>query len=87
MVFGKWRFFILDDMAQSSPELRTVVTPRDHWLFLSCKIRDSILGHDIYPYYYVYEPYTFEQLLEYGLAVEATDMPADIFPFLTEDYL
>lgn len=78
MLFGEWRFFILNDTAQSSLELKTVVMPRDHWLFMSCKLRDSILGYDVHPYNYVYEPYTFKQVLEYGIAVEATDMPEDI---------
>jgi hypothetical protein len=74
LMLGEWRLFVLDDMAQSDRELKTVVMPRDHWLFMSCKLRDSILGYDVHPYNYVYEPFTFKQVLEYGIGVEAIDI-------------
>ncbi|MFC5283431.1 hypothetical protein [Pedobacter alpinus] len=73
MLMGQWEFSVLEGAAASSLMTRTVTMPRDYWLFMSCKLRDSILGYDVHPYNYVYEPLTFKQVLEYGIAVEATD--------------
>ncbi|SHF70680.1 hypothetical protein SAMN05443549_10180 [Flavobacterium fluvii] len=70
---GDWRLFILEYTPQSSLEHKTVVMPADHWLFMSCKLRDSIYAEDIHPYNYVYEPFTFKRVLEYGIGAEATD--------------
>jgi hypothetical protein len=70
---GDWKLFILEDFSQSSREDKIIVMPADHWLFMSCKLRDSITGEDIHPYNYIYEPYTFKRVLEYGVGVEATD--------------
>lgn len=74
MRLGDWRFFVMEDIAQSSREEKLVVMPPDHWLFMSCKFRDSIMGEDIHPYNYVYEPFTFKKVLDYGVGVEATDL-------------
>ena len=70
---GDWRLFVLEDTPQSSLEHKTVVMPADHWLFMSCKLRDSIMAYDMHPYNYVYEPFSFKRVLEYGIGVEATD--------------
>lgn len=70
---GDWKLFILEDFPQSSREDKIIVMPADHWLFMSCKLRDSITGQDIHPYNYIYEPFTFKRVLEYGVGVEATD--------------
>ena len=70
---GDWKLIILEYTPQSSLEHKTVVMPADHWLFMSCKLRDSILAYDIHPYNYVYEPFSFKRVLEYGIGVEATD--------------
>ncbi len=74
MQLGNWRFFVLDDFIQSSREDKIVVLPANYWLFMSCKFRDSILGEDVHPYNYIYEPITFKKVLEYGIGVEATDL-------------
>jgi hypothetical protein len=70
---GNWKLFILEDVPQSSREDRIVVMPRNHWLFMSSKLRDSIYGEDIHPYVYIYEPFTFKKVLEYGIGVEVID--------------
>lgn len=73
MQLGNWHFFVLDDFTQSSREDKIVVLPANYWLFMSCKFRDSLLGEDIHPYQYNFEPFTFKKVLEYGIGVEATD--------------
>jgi hypothetical protein len=70
---GNWKLFILEDVPQSSREDRIVVMPRNHWLFMSSKLRDSIYDEDIHPYVYIYEPFTFKKVLEYGIGVEVID--------------
>lgn len=72
-ILGDWKLFILEDTPQSSLEDKIVVMPADHWLFMSCKLRDSIFAEDMHPFNYVYEPFTFKRVLEYGIGVEATD--------------
>jgi hypothetical protein len=74
VVLGDWRFFVLEDTAQSDASVRLVVMPHYHWLFMSCKLRESITGYEQHPYKYFYEPFTFATVLEYGIGVEATDM-------------
>jgi hypothetical protein len=73
VILGDWKLFILEYTPQSSLEHKTVVMPADHWLFMSCKLRDSIYAYDYHPYNYMYEPFTFKKVLEYGIGVEATD--------------
>ncbi len=73
MQIGNWHFFVLNDTTQSSREDKLVVMPPDHWLFMSCKFRDSLLGEDVHPYQYNFEPFTFKKVLKYGIGVEATD--------------
>ena len=70
---GGWKLFILEDKPQSSREDKIIVMPADHWLFMSCKLSESIHGHEMHPYNYIYEPFTFKKILEYGIGVEATD--------------
>ncbi|MGA9638548.1 hypothetical protein [Flavobacterium sp.] len=73
VTLGNWKLFVLEDFPQSSRDDKIIVMPADHWLFLSCKLRDSIHGHDFHPYNYMYEPFSFKRVLEYGIGVEATD--------------
>lgn len=77
MQLGDWRFFVIDDIAQSDIENKTIVMPPYHWLFLSCKFRDSIPGYDIHPFHYFYEPMTFKRVFDYGIGVEATDLTVE----------
>ena len=78
VVLGSWRLFVLEDMAQSGLDVRTVVMPPYHWLFMSCKFRESITGYEQHPYKYFYEPFTFKRVLEYGIALEATDLVDEV---------
>lgn len=73
MQLGEWHFFSLENERESNHEEKFIVMPRDHWLFASCKLRDSINGYDVHPYNYVYEPFSFNVVLNYGIGVEATD--------------
>jgi len=73
MQLGEWRFFIVEDMTQSSLKDKIVVMPPDLWWLMTCKLKDSIYGNEIKPYNYVFEPFTFKQVLEYGIGVEAID--------------
>ncbi len=70
---GDWKLFIFEDMPQSSREDKIIIMPADHWLFMSCKLKESIHGYEMHPYNYIYEPLTFKIVLEYGIGVEATD--------------
>ena len=49
-----WHFFVLIDTTQSSREDKLLVMPSDHWLFMSCKFRDRVLGGDVHPYQYYF---------------------------------
>lgn len=71
---GNWRFFVMENISQSSREDKIVVMPANYWLFMSCKFRDSIMGEDVHPYNYNYEPFTFKKVLDYGIGVEAIDL-------------
>jgi hypothetical protein len=73
VLLGDWKLFVLDDIPQSSREDKVFVLPTNYWLFMSCKLKDSIYGEDMHPYIYAYEPFTFKKVLEYGIGVEATD--------------
>ncbi len=70
---GDWKLFVLSGSPHSSAEDKIVVLPREYWLFMSCKFRDSIYGEDFHPYVYVYEPFTFRKVLAYGIGVEAVN--------------
>jgi hypothetical protein len=70
---GDWKFFVMEVISQSSREDKLIVMPRSHWLFMSSKLKGSIYGKDLHPYIYVYEPFTFKKVLDYGIGVEATD--------------
>lgn len=72
-LLGDWKLFVLNDVPKSSREDKIVVMPRAYWLFMSCKLRDSIYGEELHPYVYVYEPFTFRKVLTYGIGVEASN--------------
>lgn len=70
---GDWKLFILEEKPQSSREDKIFIMPSDYWLFMSTKLTDSIYGEEMHPYNYIYEPFTFKKVLDYGIGVEATD--------------
>jgi hypothetical protein len=70
---GDWKLFVMEVISQSSREDKLIVMPRNNWLFMSNKLRDSIYGEEIHPYIYANEPFTFKKILDYGIGVEATD--------------
>jgi hypothetical protein len=70
---GEWKLFVKENTIKCSRENKTIMLPPDYWLFMSSKLKDSIYADDVHPYIYVYEPFSFKKVLEYGIGVEATD--------------
>lgn len=68
-----WKFFILETEPQSSLEDKIIVMPGKYWLLVSKKLRENIHEHEIHPYTYIFEPFSFKKTMKYGIGVEATD--------------